>query len=213
MTRMRTTMLAITTLLSVGAVAQTATASTYRHIDELALRMQRQSREIYYELAERHTRLPGYGHLRSDAARLYRLAQHIHEVAHRRGSVRHLQDDLRDADRLFHHMGELLERRVRHAHGHRCTDLHCGCRAPRPSGRLRSLMRQLENTLHHLQDDIDDLVSHNDHGPVYRPFPAPDRYRGQNPYTYRQQVQPTVRYDFNRGGVSFSGGRWSFRIR
>lgn len=138
-------------LLVLTAFAGTASANTYDHIDEMALRIERNSiRLVSAARLYRHT--PEYRHLVSDARDMARLADHVHDLAHHRGSLVHLQSDLAALDRSFHHLVSVFER-VEHAaafgHGH----IHGN------TSHVRSLLTLIEIDLHHLQDDIQSLLA------------------------------------------------------
>src|SRR5689334_7064986 len=107
MTVARTTLAAIITVSLFGA--SQANAAGYAHIDQLALELQQQSRELYNEFRAHYSHAEHANHLRADAARLYNLAKHIHEVAHFRGSLGHIESDLAEIDSQFHHLENLVD--------------------------------------------------------------------------------------------------------
>jgi hypothetical protein len=190
MTFARTLMMTLVSLLTITA-AQTVEAGSYRHIDELALQLQEQSRELYSEFKLHYRHVSDYRHLRSDSASLSRLASHIHSVAHRGGNIHHLESDMAKADRLFHHLEELvssIEHNTRHhSGGHTHGDLR----------HVHSLMRSMESTLHHLKADVESVAhtrhSYHRHG---------RRYYGR----------VGVGYHWRGGGVRLSGNRVGIRI-
>jgi hypothetical protein len=155
-TRILSTLL---TLAALGSFAAQADASTYSHLDGLAVKMQGQSAGLVAEFKEHYSHSPLYSHLRHDALELARLSKHVHEVAHHAGSVYHLKSDLREIDTRFHHLEaviarlEYLARRgIGHAHGN--------------LNHVRSAIHNMETTIHHMQDDLKALTSHShdDHG-------------------------------------------------
>ncbi|MCI0462534.1 MAG: hypothetical protein L0Z62_36755 [Gemmataceae bacterium] len=121
---------------------QGAQAQSPQHIHRLALRLEKQAREVHREVHAHFRRTPQFRHLDRDVAGLERLAGHIHEVAHR-GSLAHLRADVRKMDRLFHHIEELVEEMRDHRELDRRAYAH-----------LRSELRDLGRTLHHLSDDL-----------------------------------------------------------
>ena len=164
MTFARTLMMTLVSFLAITA-AQTVQAGSYRHIDELALQLQEQARELYSEFKLHYRHVSDYRHLRSDGASLSRVASHIHSVAHRRGDIHHLESDMAKADRLFHHLEELVGR-IEHdtlhpVGGHTHGDLH----------HVHSVMQSMESTLHHLKADVESLAhtrhSYQRHGRRY----------------------------------------------
>ncbi|NNE00103.1 MAG: hypothetical protein HKN47_22515 [Pirellulaceae bacterium] len=149
--------------LVLAALTTSASASTYNHIDQLAVTVARQARTVVSETRHyRHT--PEYRHLRSDAIEIARLADHMHEVAHHHGSLAHLESDLAQLDAKFHHLESVFDRIERNAavgHGH----IHGN------TAHVRRLLCSMEDNLHHLQDDVRALrrASHGVHRvPVVR---------------------------------------------
>lgn len=187
MTVVRTTFAALIAS-AIALTASSAHADGFDHIDELALQMQRQTRALYSEFRLHYSHAAHAAHLRSDAARLYYLARHIHEVAHFGGSLRHLESDLAQVDALFHHLEELVEHIEDDAffgdgHVHGDTE------------HVEHLMEELEDTIHHLQADVRALRLHQ--APV---IIAPPYGHG---YGYGQ----------SHGGVGVHWNGGSIRIR
>jgi hypothetical protein len=141
-----------TALAALMTTTGTAEAHSYHHIDMLALKLQRQTRELHREvdIHFRHTRL--YRHLHSDVEEMEHLAEHIHDVAHAHGSVAHLRADVEKLDRLYHHVEELV-----HDLAH---DRRIDFRTIR---HIEREMAAIGDTLHHLRDDLRHLA------PVHRP--------------------------------------------
>ena len=106
--------------IAVTTWSTTAMADTYQHIDELALDIQKKSRQLISEARHyRHT--PEYRHLVDDARDMYELAAHVHDLAHHHGSLAHLESDVAQLDAKFHHLESVfdrVERRAAHGHGH-----------------------------------------------------------------------------------------------
>lgn len=174
---MRTLGTMITTAFAaLMATTGTAQADTYHHIDMLALQLQRQTRALHREvdLHFRHTRQ--YRHLHEDVEQMEHLAEHIHDVAHRHGSVAHLRADVEKLDRLYHHVEELV-----HDLSH---DRRIDYRTIR---HIRQEMAKIGDTLHHLRDDLRRLA------PVHRPH---DSHIGR----------PGVSIEFGSGGIRFTPG-------
>ena len=197
LTRLLQTTLVASVIAMVALASNPASAGSYEHIDELAYKLQSTtrtlSRELYYSY--RHT--SEYPHLRNDVNRLYQLAAHVHEVAHEGGSLDHLRSDVEQLDRAFHHLEEVideLQHEARHHNGHG----HLG--HVHGSGRyVRGLMRSLEDTLHHLRDDVNEMWAES-HGPVVHP-----------PVFQQGAVQPPI-FQPNGQGVSFRAGGLTIRL-
>src|SRR5688572_28728805 len=102
------------------AFSASASADTYSHIDQLALKIERQAKQLLNE--SRHYRHAAeYSHLVADAREMSTLAEHMHDVAHQHGSLDHLESDLAQLNAQFHHFESLInqiEWRSAHGDGH-----------------------------------------------------------------------------------------------
>ncbi len=183
----------LTVALAGFALTGTAQADTYSHIDGLAVRLQQYARLLDREFTAHYRHTSQYRHLHADAYQMMRLAEHVHEVAHHQGSLTHLQSDLRQLDRLFHHIEDLVEDIEHHAGGFGDLHGHGGFHGHIHGNtrHVRRILRAMEDTLHHLQADVDELVEHS-HDHHHHGFDA--GFRG-----------PTVR--FSRPGFSIQFGR------
>lgn len=189
----RTTLAALAATFTLTAVAS---ADVYDHIDRLALQLQLQARDLYGEVAHyRHT--SEYGHLRSDASRMFYLAKHVHEVAHRHGNVAHLERDVRELDRLFHHTQGLIYRIEHNAQYHGDGHVHGH------TGHVKGLLAKMEGTLHHLQADLRELRSHW----------QPGHGHGGHGHGGHGHGHGAHGHGAHGGGVGVSFGNGSFRIR
>ncbi len=148
-------------VLTSGLFTNAATAAD-PHLDDLAYRLRQEAALACREVRYGFQRSPAFPHLYKDFYDLYSLAEHVHAVAHNSGDLRHLKDDADEIDASFHHAQEMMAqfgtvRAVRHG---------CVCQTPPTYGnvsgyhlrRLQSLMGQMENTIHHLQEDLDAAV-------------------------------------------------------
>ncbi|TWU14982.1 hypothetical protein Pla52o_55190 [Novipirellula galeiformis] len=135
--------------LVIVAFSTSASADTYHHVDQLALQIDRQAKQILSESRHyRHT--PEYSHLVADAREMSELADHMHEVAHHRGSLAHLESDLAKLDAQFHHLESLIdqiERRSARGRGH----IHGN------TAHVKRLLHSIEDNIHHLQADLRSL--------------------------------------------------------
>lgn len=129
-------------LASVLTSGGTVRAQSFEHIDRLAVRLQRQAEELHEEVHLHFRRTPQYRHLDRDVAAIERHAAHIHEVAHR-GDVRHFRADVRELDRLVHHVEELVDDLGRFRQLDRRAYVH-----------LRRSLEQVADTVHHLSEDL-----------------------------------------------------------
>lgn len=194
MTLARTTFAAVI-VAALSALGAKAEAASYEHIDTLALRLQNQSSTLYWEFRNHFSHAAHADHLLSDTADMYRLAKHIHEVAHFGSGLNHIAADLDKLDRQFHHLEDLVSHINEdaafgggHVHGN--------------TWHVRRLMRQMENTLHHLRQDVNEMRA-----PVYDPHHGHGHgvhgagYGGYGGYGggYGGGV-------YKSGGISFGGG-------
>jgi hypothetical protein len=212
-TRIFATLLALTTL---GTLAAQVEAVSYHHLDELALRMQQQSRTLAREFAEHYRHSPVYSHLRSDANSLARLATHVHDLAHRHGSISHLKRDLDRIDSRFHHLESVvaqLESLANIGIGHTHGDV----------SHVWSALHGLESTIHHMRDDVTALArncynrrGHNNHGHNNHGHNNHGRHNhGRHNHGRHVGHQPGSAVDipFGRGGgIRYDGNRWSFYV-
>lgn len=193
MTVLRTTLAAIVTVVALGA--SQASAGGYAHIDSLALQLQRQSSDLYYEFKAHYSHAAHAGELRNDAARLYHLARHIHEVAHVRGSLRHIESDLAIIDSQFHHLEDLVDHIEDDAffgHGH----VHGDTR------HVKRMMLDIEDTIHHLRADVRELRLAMQPVIIHKPHVVHGHghNHGHNHNHGGGQVQ------WNGGGIKFGNG-------
>ena len=170
---------AVSGLMFAGRSAQ---AASFDHIDRLARELQSQSSQLYREFRTHYSHAAHGRHLMNDAAALYREASHLHDVAHS-GNLNHMASDLAEMDRLFHH----LERLVREVNFDSHSNFGHGGHSHGNTSHVRRLMRDMEDTLHHLTDDISELRRN-------RPVVVPFNNRPGN------------------GGMTFGNGRVQFRV-
>ncbi|QDT13915.1 hypothetical protein [Planctomycetes bacterium K23_9] len=211
MTQLFTKTITTLGLLVLTAFASNASADTYHHIDELALQIERNSKRLISEVRHyRHT--PEYSHLVSDARHMARLADHVHDLAHDHGSLTHLNSDLVELDRKFHHLESVfnrVEHNAAYGHGHIHGD----------TSHVRGLLCSIESDLHHLQDDIRSLVASHRHARqpvvVRRPVITQPSWYGHSPsrwsgYNARPQSSG-FGHSYSRGR-QFSIGGGSSRV-
>jgi len=143
---------------------QSAQAESFEHIDGLAVELKAQAEAFRGEVRQHYRHTPQYRHLYQDATEMARLADHLHEVAHHGGNIRHLRSDVASLDRTFHHVEELVDQMSHSDHGYDHGSLSfgrghrrsVGFRSGSSSGvsHLKRQLRAMENTLHHMQDDL-----------------------------------------------------------
>lgn len=144
--------------VALTALATTANAQTasFAHIDRLATQLEGQIKHLMHEVHVHYRHTPQFAHLDHDAHEMVEAAKHIHDVVHRGANLSHLQRDVEQLDRLYHHMEDL----VRHMYG---RDLR----------HIRKSMAAIGQTLHHLRADLAAIrAAQAPRRPLYRPHPG-----------------------------------------
>jgi hypothetical protein len=146
MMAIRRTALRMAALAVVGllAGAGSANAQTAKHVDRVVVKLQRDLRDLHREV-DRHFRdTRRYRELDRHVVEMEQAAAHIHKVLHEGGGRRHLREDVRKLDRLFHHVEEVVDEIAERGRVDRRTVRH-----------IREMMRQVGSSLHHLKEDLD----------------------------------------------------------
>ncbi len=146
------------------AMATTASADEYDHIDRMAIRIQNKTKQLLRETIHfRHT--ANYALLVQETNSLNQLATHIHDVTHFEGNLVHLRSDLQQLDSAFHRLEDLfdiIEHNTIHGTGH----VHGNIK------HVKRLMNSIEDAIHHIQSDVVQLQRHTSHRPHYNPVPT-----------------------------------------
>ena len=196
MTRRYKQLLTLVMFFVLGTVASVTFADEYQHIDNLALRIQQQTRQLKQESFRfRHT--PQYRHLVIDLAEMEQRARHIHDVAHHSTDLHHLERDLSKLDSLLHHVQELfqqIEQSAHFGHGH----IHGG------THNVHRLLHSIEDSVHHIQADVDRLsrVRHRHYGH--------GAYRHYN--SHQGRSIGLGGFSLNRNGIVIQNGRLGFNF-
>lgn len=143
-----------TAVAALVTIPGSARADTYDHMDMLALKLQKQTQALHREVDLHFKNTRSYRHLHEDIEQMEHLAAHIHELAHRHGSVAHLKADVDKLDRTFHHLEDVVRGLSRDRRIDFQTIRH-----------IRQEMAGINDTLHHLQDDLRRLTP----APALRP--------------------------------------------
>jgi hypothetical protein len=207
------TKMAAVCVLTVTSFTASAFADTYHHIDQLALKIDLQAKQLLSESRHyRHT--SEYVHLYNDARQLSRLSFHLHEVAHHHGSLAHLESDLAQIDSKFHHAESLIERIEHNAsYGHGHVHGH--------TSHVKHVLHSMEQNIHHLQEDIRSLRAHL-HPVVVRPAITYPRRHSSNfggnhaspHHGSGHRWGHGTQGNHSRGrGISFGGGSSKLSIR
>jgi uncharacterized protein YukE len=181
-----------------GMGSSQASADEFRHIDQLAVKIQRTTKRLINEVRHyRHT--SEYRHLLSDSQEIYRLATHIHDVTHFEGRLAHLESDLRELDRKFHHLESVFDRVEHNARFSGGGHIHGN------TAHVKRLLESIEDSIHHMRSDVADLRRrtsfHRDEDCYHYTRPVYRNYYGS--YGSRSHLH---------GGVGFSIGGGSSRI-
>ena len=200
-------------ILTSGMSANSASAAD-PHLDDLAFTLKQQAALACREVRYGFSRTAAFPHLYKDFYELYTLADHIHDVAHHGGDLRHLKDDVDALDELFHHTEELTARtgNVRIAGtGGVCRYVPaCGGSVSQYHLRkLQAIMLQMEDTIHHLQDDLEAEL-----GPALPPVPPGQVSPGLPPVPPQPIGYPGAGYPRGKSvGFRTSNGKVAFSIR
>lgn len=206
----------------VTSLSSNASADLYRHIDLLALSIDQKA-----QLLSRETRLyrntPEYRHLVNDARDMARWADHLHDVAHRRGSLAHLQSDVRKLDALFRHLAgvvDRVERRASQGQGRIYGDTTHVCWLLDSIGAdiqiLCESIRALRNPGNRVRRVPDVRTPSLDPSVYQTPISSPLGYGGYSD-VYRVPVGNPVhdvhRSQYRPRGITIGGGSSRFTIR
>lgn len=204
---MKTATMTLTVLGALGMLAGSAQSADWNHIDELANTLERQTAALNHDLTYSYHNAPQFRHLYDDVTKMHGLARHIHDLAHHGRNLRHLESDVRELDDLFHHVEELVAQmnvgwrpygnRFGNQFGSRSGQVHSQGYGV---DRLRSRLAQIGDTLHHLHDDLDEMLRGAQH------------YRGYAPRVIDPRVVPQP-YIPRPGGFTFGGRNFSLTIR
>jgi hypothetical protein len=209
MTRSIKTIASLFTLIVMSATTAQVNADDYHHIDRLAVKIQKTSKQLLRESVHyRHT--PEYRHMVADANEMYRLATHVHEVSHFEGNLRHLQNDVANLDRQFHHVESVfdrIERNAAYGNGH----VHGR------TAHVKRLLISIQDSIHHMQVDLKQIRNRNTVSRRFYNQPVLHQvyggnYGGHGGRVHGNGVNGHTRYGSNTGGFGFSIGRGNSRI-
>ncbi|MCA9117803.1 MAG: hypothetical protein KDA79_22185 [Planctomycetaceae bacterium] len=147
------------------------------HLRELADALASQSSHAVREVRYHFRRAPGADQMYRTAVDIAELADHISEISQGRVDISHLKEDVDQLDSLIHELEELTEAASRPVviEGNRSRYYHRGYHRHTASfvseyhvRRLTRLIEEMEDTVHHLAEDLDDIIGVR---PVPRPVP------------------------------------------
>jgi hypothetical protein len=118
---------------------------TTRHerIDRLASRLENEARELNREVETHFRSSPSYRAFAAQVDQIAHLAEHVHDVAHRGGSLAHLHEDVHQLDRAFHAAERLFDQMTRYGRVDYQTVAH-----------VRWSLRRVETSIHNLSHEL-----------------------------------------------------------
>lgn len=135
----------------------------FSHVDDLAAQLERDATNLCWELHYNYQHNPGYRETYRETYELMQTAKFIHGLEHSRNRDR-VKKEVAELDTLFHHIHRDVANWT--AHHHRQVG----------RGGLTQKLEQLEQTLHHLMDDVGVRSTYQDgngSGPGNSPAPPP----------------------------------------
>lgn len=136
-----------------GSFSSQGNAASYEHLDQLAVRLQGQSRELINEIRIHYRHTAEYGRLISDTYEMYRVASRVHALAHTRQSLHQIECDLQRLDRLHDHIQDRISQCAVRPHGGHRHGGHVHGR----TGHVHRLLRCMEETLQHMFADVREM--------------------------------------------------------
>jgi phage shock protein A len=132
------------------ASRSTSAQSVQTHLDKQATLLRRQVAQLTGDLRERSQR-SDYRRLYRESTEMFYLADHIHELMHDQLDIAHLSEDVEDFDRAFHRVETMAGDLDGDSHRGGAGGVH------RHDHNLTGQLEEIEDTLHHLRDDLAQL--------------------------------------------------------
>lgn len=148
------------------------------HLRELADALVAQSSHAVREVKYHFRRAPGGDRMLRTSIEIAELADHIADISRGRVELDHLREDVSQLDGLIHELEELAEATANTGTRHRGYGYGFHRRVSSYHlRRLARLIEEMEDTLHHLGEDLEDITGVV---PVPRPVPrvVPGNRRG-----------------------------------
>lgn len=114
---------------------------SFSHVDDLANRLELQMKMLLLDMHYNYSHNPGFRATYAEAYQLYQVAQYVHAAEHQNNRTA-IQRQLGGMDGLFHHIEEDVAHWTRH---HHVPIGHIG---------MHARLSQIEDTLHHLMNDV-----------------------------------------------------------
>lgn len=115
--------------------------SSFSHVDDLAMQLERQANTMCLEMHHNYQQNPGFNETYSEAYEILNTAKEIHAMEHT-GNRDRMREAAARIDELFHHVQDDVR------HWQRYGRRYFG------QGGLRARMDDVEDTLHHLMQDM-----------------------------------------------------------
>lgn len=113
----------------------------YEHIDDLAVQLEDRANDMCLEMHDYYQHNPGYKTVYREAYQILQKAKYIHGLEHARDRDR-IRQAVVELDTLFHHVQDDVRNWTRHSHYYSS------------GGGLPTKMAAVEDTLHHLMNDV-----------------------------------------------------------
>ncbi|MGC1275447.1 MAG: hypothetical protein WBC44_17200 [Planctomycetaceae bacterium] len=123
------------------ATGYRGTYGGYSHVDDLAVQLEEQANLMCLEMHYNYQHNPGYRETYREAYEILTTAKYIHGLEHA-GNRDRIRQAVLELDPLFHHVQEDVRHWTRHDH------------RPLGGGSLKIKMVAVEETLHHLMNDV-----------------------------------------------------------
>lgn len=184
--------------LVLGMGISQASADEFRHIDQLAVKIQRTTKRLIGEV--KHYRdTAAYCHLMLGSQEIHRLATHIHDMTYFEGRLAHLESDLRELDRKFHHLESVFDRVEHDAHFGGGGYIHGN------TAHVKRLLNSIEESLHNMRSDVADIRRRGS-------FHQDENYGYSSRPVYRNYYSSHGSRSHVYGGIGFTIGGGSSRI-
>ncbi len=177
-------------------------ANDYHHIDEAAMRIQKNTQRLASDLRH-YSHTPQYRHLIKDTQTLRRLAAHVHRMTQYNARLDLIDKDVHEMDDAFHHLKNgfnQVEHDAEHGNGHIRGDTR----------HVKALLREIQTGIHHIQEDIERQQRANRFDDHYYQNRSRTYYGNQSGYYGNSRSRNG--WNLNRGGITIGNGHSGIRI-
>ena len=175
-----------------------ASADEFQHIGQLAVKIQRTTKRLIGEV--KHYRdTAAYCHLMLGSQEIHRLATHVNDMTYFEGRLAHLESDLRELDRKFHHLESVFDRVEHDAH------FGGGGYIYGNTAHVKRLLNSIEDSIYNMRSDVADIRRR-------RFFQRDENYGHTSRPVYRSYYGSLGSRSHAYGGIGITIGRGSSRI-